>query len=125
MAAALSLYLQEIKDNPRKYRDLAGSFVIILKQVIEHKLPKEFDYHRMPAPWIQLRILKILELLGKGDQKASEHCYTILEQVLRRAEETNNNISIAVTYQCVRTIANIYPNDSLQKEAAGVLSKLL
>jgi AP-4 complex subunit epsilon-1 len=40
MAAALSLYLQEIKENPRKYRDLSGSFVIILKQVIEHKLPK-------------------------------------------------------------------------------------
>jgi AP-4 complex subunit epsilon-1 len=39
--------------------------------VIEHKLPKEFDYHRMPAPWIQMRILKILEILGKGDQKAS------------------------------------------------------
>ena len=85
MAAALSLYLQEIKDNPRKYRELAGSFVIILKQVIEHKLPKEFDYHRMPAPWIQMKILKILEILGRGDQKASEHCYTILEQVLRRA----------------------------------------
>jgi AP-4 complex subunit epsilon-1 len=69
----------------------------------------------MPAPWIQMRILKILEIVGKGDQKVSEHCYTILEQVLRRAEETNNNISIAVTYQCVRTIASIYPNDSLQK----------
>lgn len=34
--------------------------MIILKQVIEHKLPKEFDYHRMPAPWIQMKILKIL-----------------------------------------------------------------
>ena len=40
MAAALNLYLEEIKDNPRKYKELAGSFVIILKQVIEHKLPK-------------------------------------------------------------------------------------
>lgn len=60
MAAALNLYLEEIKDNPRKYKELTGSFVIILKQVIEHKLPKEFDYHRMPAPWIQMKILKIL-----------------------------------------------------------------
>lgn len=40
MAAALNLYLGEVKENPRKYRDLASSFVIILKQVIEHKLPK-------------------------------------------------------------------------------------
>ena len=125
MAASLNLYLEEVRENPRKYRDLAGSFVIILKQVIEHKLPKEFDYHRMPAPWIELKLLKILEVLGKGDLKASEHCYTILEQVLRRAEETNNNISIAVAYQCVRTIAAIYPNEALLRESAGVLGKLL
>ena len=45
--------------------------------------------------------------------------------MLRRAEETNNNISIAVAYQCVRTIAAIYPNEGLLRESAGVLGKLL
>lgn len=60
MAATLTLYLDEVKENPRKYRELSSSFVIILKQVVEHKLPKEFDYHRMPAPWIQIKLLKIL-----------------------------------------------------------------
>jgi len=34
MAASLNLYLEEIKENPKKYRDLTGSFVIILKQVV-------------------------------------------------------------------------------------------
>jgi AP-4 complex subunit epsilon-1 len=32
---------------------------------------------------------------------------------------------VAVTYQCVRTIASIYPNESLLLEAASVLSKFL
>lgn len=45
--------------------------------------------------------------------------------MLRRSEEANNNISIAVTYQCVKTIATIYPNESLLIEAASVLAKLL
>jgi len=40
----------------------------------------------MPAPWIQMKLMKILELLGKGDVKASEHCYVILEQALKRAD---------------------------------------
>lgn len=112
-------------ENPKKYRDITSSFVIILKQVVENKLPKEFDYHRMPAPWIQMKLLKILEILGKGDQKSSEHCYTVLEQVLRRAEETNNNIAIAVTYQCVKTIATIYPYETLLSDAALALTKYL
>jgi len=33
MAASLNLYLEEIGSNPRKYRDITSSFVIILKQV--------------------------------------------------------------------------------------------
>jgi AP-4 complex subunit epsilon-1 len=57
MGAALNLYLEAVKDNPGAYKDTASSFVIILKQIIEHKLPREFDYHRMPAPWIQIKIL--------------------------------------------------------------------
>ena len=48
-----------------------------------------------------------------------------MEHVLRRAEETNNNISIAITYQCVKTIANIYPYEGLLKEAAMALTKYL
>lgn len=40
MSAVLNLYLEEVKENPKKYRDLTASFVVILKQVIEHKLPK-------------------------------------------------------------------------------------
>lgn len=125
MSASLILYLEEISRNPRKYRDLTGSFVVILKQVIEHKLPKEFDYHRHPAPWIQLKMLKIIEILGKGDQKSSEHCYTVLEHVLQRAEECSNNMSIAITYQCVRTIASIYPYEGLLNEAARAIARFL
>lgn len=34
MAAALNLYMEEIKNKPREYRNMASSFVIILKQVI-------------------------------------------------------------------------------------------
>jgi len=34
MAASLNLYLEEVTENPKKYRELASSFVIILKQVV-------------------------------------------------------------------------------------------
>jgi AP-4 complex subunit epsilon-1 len=66
--------------------------VVILRQVIEHRLPRDFDYHRIPAPWIQMKILEILSVLGADDQKASELMYEILNQVIKRADDAGINI---------------------------------
>lgn len=126
MACSLSLYYELIKANPEKFKDLAPTFVIILKQVIEHKLPKDFDYHKIPAPWIQIKILKILALLGKNDLKASEHCYSIVGQALEKRFSNNNvNIGFALLYECVQTIATIYPNQALLESAALCVTKFL
>ena len=51
--------------------------------------------------------------------------YEILGQTLRRSDDTGINIGFAVTYQCVKTIATIYPNQSLLESAANSVSKFL
>ena len=78
-------------------------------QVAEHRLSREFDYHRMPAPWIQIKLLKILAALGHANQRASEEMYEVLQDVMRRAAELGTSIGYAVTYECVRTVTRIYP----------------
>ncbi|GAB1286847.1 AP-4 complex subunit epsilon-1 [Apodemus speciosus] len=71
MAASLHIYLRMIKENSSGYKDLTESFVTILKQVVGGKLPVEFSYHSVPAPWLQIQLLRILGLLGKDDERAS------------------------------------------------------
>ncbi|KAG2470945.1 AP4E1 protein, partial [Polypterus senegalus] len=68
MISSLQIYQQMIKDCPDGYKDLTGSFVAILKQVVGGKLPVDFNYHSVPAPWLQIQLLRILALLGKDDQ---------------------------------------------------------
>ena len=125
MAATLPYFKETIMKNPEKYKDLVSPLVAILKQVIEHKLPREYDYHRFPGPWIQVILLEILSMLGRDDQTSSENMYEILGQCLRRADDTGINIGYAIVYQCLKTICTIYPNSHLIELASTTISRFL
>jgi AP-4 complex subunit epsilon-1 len=57
MGATLCPLYDLILEDPNAYKDLVVSFVNILKQVAERRLPTSYDYHQMPAPFIQVREL--------------------------------------------------------------------
>jgi len=46
----------------------------------------DYEYHKIPAPWIQMRLIKLLAVLGKDDKAASEQMYDVLKEAMRRAE---------------------------------------
>ena len=125
MAATLPYFKEQAMKDPDKYKDLVSPLIVILKQVIEHKLPRDYDYHRFPAPWIQVIILEILSILGRDDQSYSENMYEIIGQCLRRADDTGINIGYAIVYQCLKTICIIYPNSHLIELASNTISRFL
>uniref|UniRef100_A0A3B5MSB8 Adaptor related protein complex 4 subunit epsilon 1 n=1 Tax=Xiphophorus couchianus TaxID=32473 RepID=A0A3B5MSB8_9TELE len=124
MSASLHIYLQLIQVNPEGYKDLASSFVTILKQVVGGKLPMDFNYHSVPAPWLQIHLLRILSLLGKNDQSTSEIMYEILDESLRRAE-MNHNITYAILYECVKCTYTIHPKSDLLEKAAKCIGNFV
>lgn len=56
MGAALCPLFDLITIDVKSYKELVLSFVSILKQVAERRLPKSYDYHQMPAPFIQVYV---------------------------------------------------------------------
>lgn len=62
--------------------------------------------------WLQIKLLRLLALLGAGDKAASDNMYAIIGETLRRAN-TGHTIGNAIIYECVRTITTIYPNPVL------------
>jgi AP-4 complex subunit epsilon-1 len=98
--------------------------VNILKQVVDHRLPRDYDYHRLPAPWIQIKLLQILGILGKNDKMTSETMYDTLREVMQRGDNSLN-IGHAVVYETVKTITSIYPNNLLLENAASAISRFV
>ena len=110
--------------DPIPFKDLVPSLISILKQVIEHRLPSEYDYHRVPAPWIQMKIVRILANLGRNDANASNGMYEIVGECMRKAD-VGINAGYAIVYECVRTITCIYPNATLLDAAAEAISRFV
>ncbi|XWS49371.1 hypothetical protein CRYUN_Cryun13aG0157900 [Craigia yunnanensis] len=124
MGATLCPLFDLITIDVNSYKDLVISFVSILKQVAERRLPKAYDYHQMPAPFIQIKLLKILALLGSGDKQASENMYTVVGDIFRKCD-SSSNIGNAVLYECICCVSSIYPNPKLLESAADVISRFL
>lgn len=56
MAASLCALHELAKQDPYPYRNLIPSLTSIIKQVVEHRLSKTYEYHHCPAPFIQVSL---------------------------------------------------------------------
>jgi AP-4 complex subunit epsilon-1 len=127
MGATLNCFRDILKegDNVTLLKDMISSLTVVLRQIMDKRLPRDFDYHNVPAPWMQIRILEILAVLGENDQKASQQMYQIIGDVMRRAEDVSSNIGYAIVYQCMKTITTIYPHPPLIESSASLVSNFL
>ena len=80
MFAGLSMVYPLVMTNPHQNKELSKRLAEVLKGILDHKFPKEYDYHRIPAPWTQVNILKMMEALGRNDQPTSLLFYDVLEK---------------------------------------------
>jgi AP-4 complex subunit epsilon-1 len=123
MGSSLNVIHCMAQTNPLPFKDLVPSLVSILKQICDHRLPSEYDYHRVPAPWMQLNLIRILGILGKADAQASSGMYEIIHDTMKKAD-TGINAGYAIAYECVKTIVSIYPNTTLLDAAAEAISRV-
>eukprot|EP01087_Luapelamoeba_hula_P021168 TRINITY_DN7349_c0_g1_i1.p1 TRINITY_DN7349_c0_g1~~TRINITY_DN7349_c0_g1_i1.p1 ORF type:complete len:1259 (-),score=225.82 TRINITY_DN7349_c0_g1_i1:38-3778(-) len=125
MGAALPLLFDLVKADSRAWIDTTSSLANILKQIVGQKLSHHYDYHNVPAPWLQISLLRILAHLGRDNHKASEQMYDILREVLQKATSGKSNGAFAVSYECVKTITSIIPRSDLLQLAAQAVASML
>ena len=116
---------EELKESVSKWVDLVQPLVTIQNQVIGKRLPRGYDYMGMPAPWVQMDLVELLGILGRGNARASEKMYECLESTFRAALAYKPSVAAMVVYSCIRTIMSIVPSAPLMEAASAQIGVFL
>ncbi|XP_047322411.1 AP-1 complex subunit gamma-2-like [Impatiens glandulifera] len=95
-----------------------------LKDVVNSRYGPEYDISGIADPFLQIRLLRFLHVLGQGDADASDSMNDILAQVATKIE-SNKVVGNAILYECVGTIMSIEDSGGLRVLAINILGKFL
>lgn len=98
--------------------------VKVLKDVVNSPYAPEYDIAGITDPFLHIRLLRLLRVLGQGDADASDCMNDILAQVATKTE-SNKNAGNAILYECVETIMSIEDTSGLRVLAINILGRFL
>ncbi|KUG00062.1 AP-1 complex subunit gamma-1 [Phytophthora nicotianae] len=111
-------------ENLKTFSSLVPKLVKLLRNLLSMGYSSEYDVSGIADPFLQVAILKLLRLLGKDSEEASEAMNDVLAQVATNTE-TAKTAGNAILYECVQTIMTIESDSGLRVLAINILGRFL
>ncbi|KAF2717040.1 Adaptor protein complex AP-1 gamma subunit [Polychaeton citri CBS 116435] len=106
------------------FKSLVPSLVKVLKGLSQSGYAPEHDVTGITDPFLQVKILRLLRVLGRGDARISEQVNDILAQVATNTD-SSKNVGNAILYEAVLTILDIEADSGLRVLGVNILGKFL
>lgn len=100
------------------------NLVKILRNLIMAGYSPEHDVCGVSDPFLQVKILRLLRLMGRNDAEASEAMTDILTQVATNTE-SSKNVGNAILYETVLSIMDIKSDSGLRVLGVNILGRFL
>jgi AP-1 complex subunit gamma-1 len=111
-------------DTLNHFKKIVPNLVRILKNLILAGYSPDHDVSGVSDPFLQVKILKLLRVLGRNDADASEAMNDILAQVATNTE-TSKNVGNTILYETVLSIMDIKSEGGLRVLAVNILGRFL
>jgi len=106
------------------FRPVVPHLVRTLKSLTSSGYTPEHDVSGITDPFLQVKILRLFRVLGRGDPTTSEQVNDILAQVATNTESTKN-VGNSILYEAVLTILDIEADSGLRVLGVNILGKFL
>eukprot|EP01132_Coremiostelium_polycephalum_P006798 gene6798-8434_t len=124
---ALTLIIEICEIDPnyiQHFKKMVPQLVRILRSLVSSGYLPEHDISGVTDPFLQVKILRLLRILGQNDPEASDAMNDILAQVATNTE-SSKNVGNAILYECVQTIMAIESENGLKVMAINILGRFL
>lgn len=117
----LCIHDEELIDQFKQYTPV---LIKQLKALTTAGYAPEHDVTGITDPFLQVKILKLLRVMGKGDPSVSEQINDILAQVATNTD-SSKNVGNSILYEAVLTILDIEADSGLRVLGVNILGKFL
>ncbi|KAI0289566.1 Adaptor protein complex AP-1 gamma subunit [Russula brevipes] len=129
LLTAITLVIDMVQADPaclEEFRNAVPLLVRHLKSLVTTGYSPEHDVSGITDPFLQVKILRLLRLLGNRDATSSETMNDILAQVATNTDSTKN-VGNSILYETVLTVLEIETeaDSGLRVMAINILGKFL
>ncbi|KAI0058983.1 gamma-adaptin [Artomyces pyxidatus] len=127
LLTAITLVIEMVQADPSCLDEFRNAVPLLdrhLKSLVTTGYSPEHDVSGITDPFLQVKILRLMRLLGKGDVTASETMNDILARVATNTDSTKN-VGNSILYETVLTVLEIEADSGLRVMAINILGKFL
>lgn len=106
------------------FRKFVPHLVRIFSSLLQYGFSPEYDVGGVTDPFLQVKILRLLRLLGEGDAETSDLMNVVLAGVATNTDNVRN-VGNSILYECVNTIMGIDSEAGLRVLAINTLARFL